>query len=104
VARTTRCGLFLLLLVAPVVASPLSNAKQAGQVGEQADGYLGLVDADSSAVVEEVNTKRRAKYEKIAANTGAPLAAVAERAGVMLLERTEAGHYIRSASGEWSKK
>ena len=39
-----------LLLAAPAAASPLDDAKQAGHLGEQADGYVGVrSDAPESA-------------------------------------------------------
>ena len=98
----------LLSLAAPASANALDAAKAAGQVGEALDGFLHLVDssapADVKALVQEVNEKRKAKYQSIASKRAAPLAEVAALAGAKLVERTPAGQYVLQASGKWKKK
>lgn len=49
-------------------AMSLQEAKSQGYLGEQANGYLGLVQAnpEAKAVMDDVNNKRRAHYETIA--------------------------------------
>lgn len=99
------------LLCTPVFAlqaEEIDAAKQAGIVGEQSDGYLGLVRADAAAdvraLVEEVNGKRRTAYGEIAAKNGAPVETVARLAGVKLVERAGPGEYVRDDTGQWKKK
>jgi uncharacterized protein len=86
-------------------AGAIDAAKDAGFVGEQIDGYLGLVRADAGpqekALVEEVNGKRRRAYEEIARNDGVPTWAVASVTGEKLVSRAPAGHFVRDATGEW---
>jgi hypothetical protein len=55
------------LALVPAAASPLEDAKKAGLIGEQPDGYVGLVTgsapANVVALVKDVNVKRRAAYQ-----------------------------------------
>ncbi len=53
-----------------------AQLRASGQVGEQADGYLGLVGSAPAAVraqVDSVNIKRRAYYTDLAAKRGAKI-------------------------------
>ncbi len=99
--------LAVLLLAAPASASDLDAAKAKGALGEQADGYVGVVDANASdaeqALAKDINAKRRAHYERIAAENGTPVEAVAQLAGAKLIEKTPAGEYVRN-NGGWVKK
>lgn len=102
-------GAALLLLAAPDArADALDDAKAAGQVGEQRDGYLGLVVDDAPAevksVVADINERRREKYQAIAKKTESSLEAVAALAGVKLTERAESGHFVQDAEGRWVRK
>jgi hypothetical protein len=96
------------LLAAPARAASLDQAKEAGQVGERIDGYVGVVDAnapaDVRAMVDQINGERKAKYQEIADKQKAPLAAVAQIAGKKLIERTPKGQYVLGADGQWRKK
>ncbi|HRO04146.1 MAG TPA: DUF1318 domain-containing protein, partial [Terricaulis sp.] len=65
-------------LAAPAMAQDavLNQARAAGQVGEQADGYLGVVpgasvSADVRARVDQNNIRRRALYTQRATERGA---------------------------------
>ena len=58
-----------LLLTASATASPLSDARDAGAVKELPTGFVtsqGIVSADINKLVKDVNTRRRAAYQKIA--------------------------------------
>jgi len=88
-------------------ATDLRTAKAAGLIGEQPNGYLGIVSTagdDVRALVQEINQKRRAAYRKIAAKNGIPLQNVEQMAGKKAMNKTPAGQYIRSSSGQWVKK
>jgi uncharacterized protein YdbL (DUF1318 family) len=84
----------------------LQDAKQQGLVGEMPSGYLGAVSSKSevTALVKEVNQKRKTVYIKIAKKNKLSLAKVAILAGKKALSKTENGHYIKNAAGEWVKK
>lgn len=92
----------------PAAAGALEDAKRAGQVGEQADGYLGLVKGsvpgNVRALVKDINMKRREKYREIAANRGIAINAFEAFMGEKLIGRAAKGHYIRPAGGGWTRK
>ena len=106
-------NVFLALLISMIavsvaVASALTKPKADGLIGEQANGYIGLVKQDVSAdikkLVNDVNAKRKAGYQKIAAKQGTSLSDVEKIGGNSAIERTLKGNYIRDASGKWRKK
>jgi len=91
-----------------VAASPLTQPKADGLIGEQANGYIGLVKqsvpADVKKLVNDVNAKRKAGYQKIANKQGTSLAEVERVGGNTAIEKTLRGNYIRDTSGAWRKK
>lgn len=98
----------LFVCVTSVAAAlELGDAKQQGMVGEKLDGYLGIVQSSPSAdlrnLVEEVNAARRQKYEEIAKQNGTSVETVEVLAGEKAIEKTQAGHYVQTATG-WKKK
>ena len=102
--------LLLVVLVAAAAfayAADLQTAKSSGLVGEQLNGYLGIVDAsaggDVRALVKNINAKRKAKYEAIASQNSTSLETVELLAGKKAVEKTQPGNYIQTATG-WKKK
>lgn len=90
-------------------ADALGDARAAGWVGERLDGYLGLVDraapGNVKALVEDINAKRRAKYQGIADANGTSLQAVEAIVGQKLIERARPGQYVIDATtGRWVRK
>jgi len=87
-------------------AMSLQEAKSQGYLGEQANGYLGLVQAnpEAKAVMDDVNNKRRAHYETIAKKNKLPAADVAKLAGEKAIAATDKGNYVQDAKGKWIKK
>ncbi len=96
--------------LAPVAhADSLDGAKAAGLVGEQLDGYLGIVSgsagADVQRLVQDINLRRKDSYRAIVEKTpGATLSAVEALAGQKLIGKTPAGQYVQSPSGSWVRK
>lgn len=90
-----------------VFAMDLQSAKSQGLVGEQLNGYLGVVSAsagsDVNALVADINDKRKQKYQSIAKENGTSLDTVELLAGKKAIEKTSNGNYIQSATG-WKKK
>jgi hypothetical protein len=88
------------------LALDLDAAKAQGLVGEQPDGYLGVVQATPAAVelTANINAQRRAAYERIARDNGIPVAQVATLAGQKAIERTARGNYVRTPGGQWVRK
>jgi uncharacterized protein YdbL (DUF1318 family) len=105
-----RIGMVLLLALSalPASAQSLDQAKDAGQVGERIDGYVGVVDANAPGnirkLVDQVNAERKAKYAEIAKGRGISVQAVAQIAGEKLVERTPKGGYVMGANGKWRQK
>jgi uncharacterized protein YdbL (DUF1318 family) len=107
--RTTLAAACLaLLLAAPAVADRIDELKAAGQVGEQVDGYLGLVkdrgSAEAKALIQEINAKRRSAYADIARRNQVPLEAVAARAGQKLVAGAAPGEWVKDSTGSWKRR
>lgn len=89
-------------------ASPLAQPKADGLIGEQANGYIGLVKqnvpADVKALVNDVNARRKAGYQKISKREGLSLAETEKVGGNKAIEKTLPGNYIRDTSGAWRRK
>ncbi len=85
--------------------SHLSQAKSAGLLGEQPNGYLGVVKAkgDAIEIAQLINDARRAEYQRVAKNNGIQLSDVETIAGKKALEKTPEGHYIL-LNDKWLKK
>ena len=82
-------------------------AKAAGKVGEQGDGYLGIIaDADSAlrAAVAEINAGRKQVYADTAAKTGVTPEAAGEATARQLIARAPAGQMVKPLGGSWTKK
>ena len=103
--------LLLILSVILTVASPafaldLKTAKSQGLVGEISTGYLGVVKSSPAveALVKDINSKRKAEYQRIAKKNGTALTAVEKLAGQKAINKTAPGNYIKLPSGSWQKK
>lgn len=96
-----------LLLALPAAAAPIDDAKAAGHLGEQADGYLGVppgAPASARALADEINAQRAKHYGEIASRNGTDPAAVAALAGQKLIQRAPSGQWVRGSDGTWKKK
>jgi uncharacterized protein YdbL (DUF1318 family) len=98
----------VLWLPLPSWGLTLEEAKTQGIVGEQPNGYLGVVQpgasAEIQALVNDVNQKRRQMYEDIARRNSTKLEAVEMLAGQTAIDNTRAGNFVRSPSGQWVRK
>ena len=107
-AVTIALGAVALAGTAHALQADASAALRAtGKVGEQADGYLGLVEGDPSlrAQVEAINIKRRAYYTDLAAKRGAKIEEVAAATACEILaSRVQPGQFYRLADGGWRKR
>lgn len=93
---------------APAVSASLEQAKSQGLIGEQANGYLGIVSAnapaDVKALVNDINQRRKSEYQGIAQRNNTSLQAVEALAGKKAVERTPSGQYVRLPEGQWVRK
>ena len=112
---TRRLALATIALVGAIAFVPVSayaqsldSAKAAGLVGERADGYVGIVDPAAPggivAMVQNINGKRRDKYQSVAAKNGTSLQAVEAIAGDKLVRRAKPGEYVMDSTGRWHRK
>ncbi|WP_294962868.1 DUF1318 domain-containing protein [uncultured Gilliamella sp.] len=83
----------------------LSQVKAAGLVGEQADGYLGVVknEGNASEIAQLINQARKEQYQKVSSESHVALSEVEKRAGSKAQEKTPVGQYIKQ-QGQWQKK
>ncbi|MWN91067.1 DUF1318 domain-containing protein [Gilliamella sp. Pra-s65] len=83
----------------------LSQAKAQGIVGEQADGYLGVVKNEGNAteIAQLINQARKEQYQKVSVESNVPLSEVEKKAGIKAQEKTPTGQYIKR-QGQWLKK
>ena len=83
-------------------------AKTAGAVGEQGDGFLGLVTGSADPAVRtavaEINAGRAGAYKDIAAKTGVAEAAAGEATARQLIDRLQPGMFYRPLGGAWTRK
>ncbi len=83
-------------------------AKAQGVVGEQGDGFLGLVNGSASpavkAAVADINAGRAKAYQDIAAKTGVAESAAGEATARQLEARVPPGGYFKPLGGGWTKK
>ena len=83
-------------------------AKVAGVVGEQGDGFLGLVTGSAppnvQAAVAEINAGREKAYADISAKTGVPESAAGEATARQLQARIPSGQFYKPQGGGWTKK
>lgn len=99
--------LILCMALEPVSAADLAQAKAAGQVGEQLDGYLGVVQpnapADVRALVDGINRERRAAYEAIAKKNGVSVDEVARVTAQKVIGQAAPGHFVQTPSS-WQRR
>ncbi|GJL63925.1 MAG: hypothetical protein NPIRA04_25790 [Nitrospirales bacterium] len=113
--RSIILNIFTILLISmslhagnAAFAATLDEAKSQGFLGETVSGYLALVTPtapqEMKALMNEVNQKRKDKYQEIAKRNKTTLKAVETLAGKTALSKTEPGHYVQLPNGQWQKK
>ncbi|HEX8641797.1 MAG TPA: YdbL family protein [Allosphingosinicella sp.] len=91
-----------------VVQDAAAELRASGAVGEQADGYMGVVgsaSADVRAQVDQINIQRRARYTELASQRGATIEEVAAATACQLFAtRVGPGQYYRLPDGVWRRR
>ena len=104
----TTIALLGLILAGPAWAISLQEAKDQELVGEQRDGYVGLVAGTAAAEVRdllsEVNEERQRRYQQIARDNGIDVQQVAALAWERAVQATRTGHYVQDENGNWVRK
>lgn len=81
-------------------------ARAAGQIGEQTDGYLGIVGSPTPelrALVNNINIQRKKAYTDGAA-AGSTVEQFAFVSGCNLIARTQPGEMYQTPGGDWTKR
>jgi len=82
-------------------------ARAAGQIGEQVDGYLGIVGAttpDLQRIVDDINIKRRAVYARKAQENNATVEEYAISVGCQAIARTVPGEKYQAPDRSWKTR
>lgn len=83
----------------------LPAAKAAGQLGEQPNGYLGVVkqQGEVAQIASLINQARKSEYQRLARDNNLQLSDVETMAGKKAIEKTPSGQYIM-VNGRWMTK
>ena len=98
----------LTLSVAQAASAEIENAKSSCIIGEQSNGYLGVVSgatADDSLrrAVRETNQQRKAAYARLAESNGVSIDVAAALTAEKLINQLRSGQCYRDAGGRWVK-
>jgi len=95
-----------LLTAMPALALDLHGARNAGLVGEKADGYAQALEStpEVKALVADVNAKRKQEYARISKENGQPVDVVAKLAAQQIITNLGAGASYQTPDGAWKKK
>ncbi len=110
-AKSLSVAFALSIAAAPAYAASaaIEAAKSKCVVGEQTDGYLGVIDAAKAdealkREVRAVNQQRKAAYAELATRNGVTIEQAAQVTAERLLNSAPAGQCIQSPDGGWVKK
>lgn len=83
----------------------LPQAKSQGVVGEQINGYLGVVRStpEAESITRLINEARRNEYQRLSRENNIALTDIESMAGQKAIERTLRGHFIQ-LDGQWIQK
>lgn len=89
--------------------SLVDAAKASGEVGEQIDGYLGIVSGKSPSAavrraVQEINIGRKSVYTDRARQENVTVEAMAASIGIKQIQKARSGETVMDASGQWITK
>jgi hypothetical protein len=97
-------------IAAPVQAQrdpAYAAARANGSIGEQTDGYLGIVGAatpELQRLVSDINIRRRAIYAEKAQENNATLEQYATTSGCQAIARTVPGEKYQAPDGSWKTR
>jgi uncharacterized protein YdbL (DUF1318 family) len=108
--RMLTAAAFVMFSGAALAASAIiENAKSQCIVGEQADGYLGVIDsgkadADLRREVDSINMQRKAAYARLAEKNAVTIDDTAKVTAEKLINQAPSGQCVRDENGTWLKK
>ncbi len=83
------------------------NARSNGQIGEQVDGYLGVIGNQSpsvDALTNKINILRKQVYTKTAASQSVTVKTAAFLGGCKNIQRTVPGEKYQAPDGSWKTR
>jgi len=109
ILATAALSIIAALGVAQAATPIVEAAKAKCIVGEQADGYLGIIDAVAAdealkREVRSINQQRKAYFAELAANNGITIEDAAALTGKRLVEGAASGQCVRMPDGTWAKQ
>jgi hypothetical protein len=97
----------LLVLSQLALALSVDEAQSQGLLGENANGYLEMTprgNAAAKTLMDEINKKRKEKYQSIAKKQNTELKNIEKIAGEKITSKLNAGEFYKDANGQWHKK
>lgn len=94
------------LLSFPAFALTLDQARNARSIGEQIDGYVGVLKSspEVNALAADINAKRKQEYLRISKENGQPVEVVAKLAAQEVINKLPAGNMYQSPDNGWKKR
>jgi len=94
---------------AEAASAIIEDAKSKCVVGEQSDGYLGVVDTVAAGEevkreVRSINQQRKAAFADLAARNGVTIEDAAALTGKRLVENAPSGQCVKLPDGAWAKQ
>lgn len=98
--------LAVLLAATQALALDLNQARRDGLVGEKTDGYVAVVQQAPgvAGLVVDINTRRKAEYERISKQNKQPLDVVGKLAAEQIINGLPKGSLYQAPGGGWQKK
>ena len=98
----------IVLMAAFAVAATLEQLRKDGSVGERYDGFVALRSKDTSAEIKDlidgINAKRRALYQKDAQDEGVPVDQVGRVYAKQLYDEAASGTWFLTEDDGWLQK
>lgn len=90
----------------PAFALDLASARAQGVLGEKSDGYVAVLAPAPGVqqLASDINAKRKAEYQRIAAEKGQTAAVVAKLAAQQIAGQVPPGTMVQDAGGAWKKR
>jgi len=79
----------MVLMALPALALTLDEARNSGALAEQNDGFVKVLkpSAEVNALAAQVNSGRKAEYERISKENGQPVSVVAKLAAEQIAKK-----------------
>ena len=86
----------------------INDAKSQCIIGEQVDGYLGVVSGKNASTeqlreMRSINQQRKAIYADLAKQNGVTVKVTAQLTAEKLIAKAKPGECVQTAPGKWAK-